>query len=900
MTGGAGGGRADGAGRAGRGGGPIAAAPLDPAGASPVMAQWFALKAAHPDALLFLRMGDFYELFFADAEAAAHALDIALTARGEHGGAPIPMCGVPVHAAETYLARLIRRGFRVAVGEQMENPKTRTGKAPIRREVVRLVTPGTLTEDSLLDAARANLLLALVPGRAALGAAWLDISTGLFETAALPGIDLPALLARLDPAEILAPADLALGEWEPRRGPDSAPPADAPRLLAEAFGAASPDAFGSFTEAEIAAAATALDYVRLTASGAAPRLSPPAPRGQEGVLAMDPATRASLDLLRGRDGGTAHSLFAAIDRTLTAPGARALAGWIAAPLTAPAAIAARQDAWSWMGANPEATRGLRGALRGVADMARALGRLAVQRGGPRDLSSLRAGLAAARAAAAALAGPVPAALAAARGALGVDPALETTLAAAIAEPAPLRLDDGAAIRPGYDAELDAERALRDDSRQVLARLQLDYAQRFGVASLKIRHHAQLGYVMEVPAQAAERLRADPAVTLRQSMANGARFTTGELAELDRRIAEAGERAAAREQAVFAHLVRAAMDAAPAIGAAADALALLDVAQSAAGLAESGRWNRPELTEGTEFLARAARHPVVEAALAGGAVAFVPNECDLSPDRRLLLLTGPNMAGKSTFLRQNALLVVLAQAGLPVPAESFTLGVVDRLFSRVGAADDLARGRSTFMVEMTETAAILHQAGPRSLVVVDEIGRGTATLDGLAIAWAVLEALHGTLRCRTIFATHFHELATLAERLPRLRPHTMRVKEWKRSVVFLHEVAEGAAGRSWGVHVAELAGVPARVVRRAASLLAALEAEGGPLRAGAPLGALPLFAAAGPDAPPPPAAPPLEEAEPPALAALAALDPDLLSPREALEALYRLKSMLPVCTGGDKL
>ncbi len=870
-----------------------------PAGASPVMAQWFAMKAQQPDALLFLRMGDFYELFFTDAEAAASALDIALTARGEHAGAPIPMCGVPVHAAEAYLARLIRRGFRVAVAEQMEDPKTRTGKAPIRREVVRLVTPGTLTEDSLLEAARPNLLLALAAGRGDLGAAWLDISTGLFETAAQAATELPALLARLDPAEILAPAELALGEWDGRRGPETpCPPAGAARQrLAEAFAAASLDAFGSFTDAEAQAAATALDYVRASAAGALPHLSRPVPRGAEGVLAMDPATRASLELLRTRDGGTSHSLFAAVDRTVTAPGARLLGAWIAAPLTAPEAVAARQDVWSWMGANPDATTRLRAALRAAPDMARALGRLSMQRGGPRDLAALRAGLAAARVAAATLAPPLPPLLAQARTALTVDPALETTLAAALTEPAPLRLDDGPAIRPGFDAELDAERGLRDDSRRVLAGMQRDYAQRFGVASLKIRHHAQLGYVIEVPAQAAERLRADPALTLRQSLANAARFATAELADLDRRIAEAAERALVRERAVLAHLVRLALEQAAALTAAADALALLDVAQSAASLAEAGRWCRPVVTGETDFLAQGARHPVVEAALAGSATAFVPNDCDLSPERRLLLLTGPNMAGKSTFLRQNALLVVLAQAGLPVPAESFRLGVVDRLFSRVGAADDLARGRSTFMVEMTETAAILHQAGPASLVVVDEIGRGTATLDGLAIAWAVLEALHGAIRCRTIFATHFHELAALAERLPRLKPHTMRVKEWKQQVVFLHEVAEGAAGRSWGVHVAELAGVPAPVVRRAAALMAALEAEGGPLRAGAALGALPLFAASA--AAPAPAAPPPEQ-DPPALAALAALDPDHLSPREALETLYRLKTLLPACAGSSAL
>jgi DNA mismatch repair protein MutS len=470
--------------------------------------------------------------------------------------------------------------------------------------------------------------------------------------------------------------------------------------------------------------------------------------------------------------------------------------------------------------------------------------------------------------------------------LHVDPSLQQTLTAALAEPAPHRLDDGNAICPGFDAELDAERALRDDSRRVLAKLQLDYAQRYGVASLKIKHHAQLGYVIEAPAAAVEKLRDVPELTLRQGMANGARFTTPELSDLDRRISEAGERAAARERAAFAQLVQATLEHADTLAACADALALLDTLQSAAKLAEPGTWCRPQVTGDDAFLVKAGRHPVVEAALAGHAQ-FVPNNCDLSPEQRVLLLTGPNMAGKSTFLRQNALIVVLAQAGLPVPAESATIGAVDRLFSRVGAADDLARGRSTFMVEMTETAAILHQAGPRSLVVVDEIGRGTATLDGLAIAWAVLESLHSAIRCRTIFATHFHELAELADRLPRLKPHTMRVKEWKGTVVFLHEVAAGAAGRSWGVHVAELAGVPAPVVRRAASLLAALEKQGG--AAGTTLTALPLFAAAPSVAPtdtPCPESDPLAEA-------IGALEPDQMSPRDALEALYRLKALLGV-------
>jgi DNA mismatch repair protein MutS len=850
------------------------------------------MKADHPDALLFFRMGDFYELFFADAEAAASALDIALTARGEHAGEPIPMCGVPIHASDAYLARLIRRGFRVAVAEQMENPRTRTGKGPIRREVVRVITPGTLIEDVLLEPGRPNLLLALAPERDSIGAAWLDVSTGLFETASLPRAELPSLLGRLEPAEILAPAALPLGDYESRRGPETtaSPPLVSRRRVAEAFGAASLDAFGSFADNEAIAAALALDYVRRTQAGSMPRLARPSPQGQSGVLAIDAATRSSLDILQARDGGP-HSLLGAVQHTLTAPGARRLAAWVSAPLAEPVAIARRQDAWGWMLANPISTERLRTALRTAPDMARALARLSLGRGGPRDLAVLRDGMHAARTAAALLDSPLPELVAGLLAGLAVDPELEQMLAAALADPVPPRLDDGAVIRPGFDPALDAERALRDDSRRVLTTLQLDLAQRYGVASLKIRHHAQLGYVIEAPAQAVETLRAQPDLALRQGMANGARFTSPELSDLDRRITEAAERAAARERAVFAHLVEATLARAEPIGRCAEALALLDVLQSAAHLAQPGTWCRPTVTDDDAFTIVAGRHPVVQAALAGQ-TAFVPNDCDLSQDRRVLLLTGPNMAGKSTFLRQNALIAILAQAGLPVPAESARIGVVDRLFSRVGAADDLARGRSTFMVEMTETAAILHQAGPRSLVVVDEIGRGTATLDGLAIAWAVLEALHGAIRCRTIFATHFHELAELSDRMPRMKPHTMRVKEWKKTVVFLHEVAEGAAKRSWGVHVAELAGIPAPVVRRAAALLASLEQHGGPLGANGPLAALPLFvAAASPDSDA------SQSANQPDLlaAALAELEPDRLTPREALDALYRLKALLPVST-----
>jgi DNA mismatch repair protein MutS len=860
------------------------------------MAQWFAAKADHPDALLFFRMGDFYELFFADAEAAAAALDIALSHRGEHGGTPIPMCGVPHHAADAYLARLIRRGFRVAVVEQMEDPKARTGKLPIKRAVVRVITPGTITEETLLEPGRPNLLMALTWNKDGLGAAWLDVSTGLFETAALPAGDLPALLGRLEPAEILAPETLDLAEWNTCRSlePVASTPLVARRRLAEAFGAVSLDAFGTFTDGEAVAAAMALDYIRSTQSGALPRLGRPEPQGETGALSMDAATRANLEIHRSRDGGTAHTLVATVQRTASAAGTRMLASWLSSPLTDHAAIVARQDAWSWCVAHPEATRKLRAVLRAAPDMARALGRLSLNRGNPRDLVAIRDGLKAAFAVAEILEPPLPHALADAASRIPTGSRLADELGAALADPAPSRLEDGGVIKTGFDGELDANRALRDQSRQVIATLQLDFAQRYGIASLKIKHHAQLGYVIEVPAVAVEKLRAFPDLTLRQGMANGARFTEGGLSDLDQRIREAAELATARERFVFNHLARQVVDHSQQLAACAEALAFLDVTQSAAALAESGRWVRPVLTATDEFHVEAGRHPVVEAALAKQA-AFVPNHCDLSPDRRIMLLTGPNMAGKSTFLRQNALFVVLAQAGLPLPAESAVLGIVDRLFSRVGAADDLARGRSTFMVEMTETAAILHQAGPKSLVVVDEIGRGTSTLDGLAIAWAVLEALHSATRCRTIFATHFHELAELADRLPRLKPHTMRVKEWKGSVVFLHEVAEGAGGRSWGIHVAELAGVPAPVVRRAAALMAAMEKHGGPLNAAASLRGLPLFASA--PVPDEPVA--VDDEIFKLVSALEGINPDTMTPKQALDALYLLKTLAPACADGSR-
>ena len=873
-----------------------------PEGASPAMAQWFALKAENPDFLLFFRMGDFYELFFDDAITAAAALDIALTARGSHAGEPISMCGVPVGAAQAYLSRLIRRGFRVAIAEQTATPpsklpgKKAVQKGPLPRAVVRLITPGTLTEDELLEPGRSNLLLALVAynprrGPTEWGAAWIDISTGQFETARCMDAELGHLLARLDPAEILAPPDRDLGEFDLRRTVGELPPSahTARARLAEAFGVASLDAFGTFSDVEAAAGLMAVDYIRKSQAGSLPRLAHPVPQEDSQALGLDPATRASLDLLRSRDGSDEHTLFSAVNRTATAPGARLLASWIASPLTAPEKIAARQECWDWLKEDSPRVEALRLILRSTPDIDRALGRLSVGRGQPRDLAALRDGITAAHAVAEELkrvtSSNRPALIETALEWLSECNTLREELDRALADELPARLDDGGVITKGYDGELDTYRTLRDDSRRVIATLQNEYAQRFEVASLKIRHHAQLGYVIEVPIAAGSKLRGRDDLSFRQGTTTLARFSTEELAELDSRIAEAAERASVREKQIFGTLVGRALDDS-ALPPLARALALVDVTQSCTALAVGGTWCRAVVDETDSFRLEACRHPVVEAALGSG-VRFTPNTCSLASEHRVMLLTGPNMAGKSTFLRQNALAVVLAQAGLPVPAKSAHIGVVDRLFSRVGAADDLARGRSTFMVEMTETAAILNQAGPRSLVVVDEIGRGTSTLDGLSIAWAVLEAMHSTLRCRAIFATHFHELAQLSESLPRLSPHTMAVRDWKGQIVFLNEVVSGSARRSWGVHVAKLAGVPAPVVERASRLLKELEREHAVTAT-----PLPLFddivQPSESDEQPPSSPDPSEYEH--LVDTLLATDPDALSPRDALNTLYELKNL----------
>ncbi len=871
-----------------------------------MMAQYLETKRANPDCLLFYRMGDFYELFFEDARQASAALDIALTKRGQHLGEDIPMCGVPAHAAEAYLSRLIRKGFRVAVCEQMEDPaaaKKRGNKGPVHRDVVRVVTPGTLTEDALLDARRHNYLTALAEAQGALALAWLDISTGDFHVQPVSVPVLASTLARLDPGELLVADRLLqraelfeiLGEWKTALTPLPSARFDSEggRLRLEAvYRVKALDAFGEFGRAELAAAGALVDYVEVTQKGKLPLLSPPRRLADGAVMEIDAATRRNLELAQTLSGERRGSVLATIDRTATGAGARLLSAHLAAPLTDPAAIGRRLDMVAFFAEAEDLRAELRETLRATPDLERALSRLTIGRGGPRDLAAIRDGLRATATLKSALskdglAGPPPGIADAARD-LGHHATIVDRFQRALAEDLPLLARDGGFVAKGYHAPLDEQLALRDESRQLVANLQAKYAAETGVTGLKVKHNNVLGYFIEVSAVHAPKLPSGPGQLFlhRQTMAGAMRFTTVELSELEDKIARAGERALAMELTLFDDLVGEVRARGEEIMRAARAIAALDVASSLAELAVERRYVRPSVDGSLSFAITGGRHPVVEAALAarneGG---FVANDCDLSDSsKRLWLVTGPNMAGKSTFLRQNALIAILAQMGSYVPAAAAHIGIVDRLFSRVGAADDLARGRSTFMVEMVEAATILNQSGPKALVILDEIGRGTATFDGLSIAWATVEHLHDINTCRALFATHYHELTALAAKLPQLACHTMRVKEWQNDVVFLHEVAPGVADRSYGVHVARLAGLPPAAVARAEEILKLLS-QGEQAGALARLADdLPLFRASAPRAPEPQGPSPLE-------AALSEANPDTLTPREALDLLYRLKGLL---------
>ncbi len=894
-----------------------ASPPREDSRVTPLMEQYVEIKAANPDCLLFYRMGDFYELFFDDAETASRALGIVLTKRGKHRGHDIPMCGVPVHRADEYLHRLIALGHRVAVCEQIEDPaeaKKRGAKSVVQRDVIRLVTAGTLTEDSLLDARRNNYLVAIARAKLAeddsrFALAYLDISTGEFRLSECDRNGLPAEIARLEPGEILVsdaiysdPELVPLWRSLPVVTPlarDVFDGASAERRLAAYFAVATVDAFGALSRLELAAAAACITYVERTQIGKRPPLSPPTRETTGASLAIDAATRANLELMRTQTGERRGSLIAAIDRTVTVAGARLLGQRLAAPLTDPDAIAHRLDAVGLLVSEVDLRTDLRSRLAAAPDLARALARLVVGRGGPRDLAAIRDGLRAAGQLSERLeaAPQVPELSEAVADLRRPDRAIAAELSAALADELPLLRRDGGFVGAHYHAPLDETRALRDESRRIVAALQARYAEETQVKSLKIRHNNVLGYFVEVTAQHGDKFMTPPwnaTFIHRQTLAGQVRFTSTELGGLEAKIANAADRALGLEFEIFDRLAAQVVAAAEDIKAAAQALAAVDVAAALATLAVERGYVRPEVDGSREFVIVGGRHPVVEQALARDGAerthSFVANDCDLSPPSgaaagRIYLITGPNMAGKSTYLRQNALIAVLAQIGSFVPAKQARIGVVDRLFSRVGAADDLARGRSTFMVEMVETAAILNQASERSLVILDEIGRGTSTFDGLSIAWAAIEHLHEVNRCRALFATHFHELTALSAKLTRLFNATVRVKEWYGDVVFLHEVVPGAADRSYGIQVAKLAGLPGAVIERAKLVLAELEAEDRTSPARHLIDDLPLFSSR-----PPAAASPANPAADAVIKALVQLHPDEMSPRDALEALYALKIM----------
>lgn len=854
--------------------------------ATPALSQYLKLKSEHADYLLFYRMGDFYELFFDDALKAAAILDIALTKRGKHEGADIPMCGVPVHSADMYLERLIKAGEKVAICEQLETPeeaKKRGYKAVIERGVVRIVTAGTLTEESLLDARTSNFLAAIFGGRNEAAIAWVDISTGEFHVETSGNI--AAEIARIDPREIITTEEIAavLPDYAGQLTIRPASVFDAKRagrMVCESYQIPSVDVFGAFSPAEISACGALLDYLKITQISTMPRLAPPLRESGSAHMIIDAATQRNLELVIRLSGERKGSLLSVIDETITASGARLLSQWLLAPLCDPQAIGARQDNIQWLLNGSKERADIRDILKRAPDIQRAISRLLMGRGGPRDLLALADGLKASEQIRHVLehSSELSGGLLVLSSQLGSHAILVDELTRAVKRECSLLARDGDFIAPGYHAVLDEFRSLKSDGQKHIAALQARYAGETGINTLKVRHNNILGYFIEITAQHQSKVPQE--FIHRQSLANNLRYTTVELSELERKISESEGKALKIELELFEELLAKVAALHAAIAKAASAMAAVDVFAALAQLAADRRYARPVVDGSLAFHIEQGRHPVVEAALAAGThEPFIGNDCVMSEKERLWLLTGPNMAGKSTFLRQNALIAILAQMGSYVPAARAHIGMIDKLFSRVGAADDLARGRSTFMVEMVETATILNQATPRSFVILDEIGRGTATHDGLSIAWAVIEYLHNSLAARALFATHYHELTTLTASLHALACYSMKVKEWKGSLIFLHEVQRGAADRSYGLHVAKIAGLPASVITRAAEVLSQLESQ----KMGAKNlpASLPLFAFS-----------PLEEKnEPDALAqALSEINPDELSPKEALEALYRLKSI----------
>lgn len=861
---------------------------------TPSMRQFLTIKVEHADCLLFYRMGDFYELFFEDAVDAAQILDIALTKRGKQGGEDIPMCGVPVHSHEMYLEKLIASGRKVAICEQLETPeqaKKRGGyKAVVHRDVVRIVTPGTITEESLLPPSESHYLAAVAQSRGSYAIAWLELSTGAFCVMQSTPDTLATDMARIAPREVLCndSSALLLKDYKEKLSvqPDSVFEAKkGERLLKMHYETTTLEGFGALESADIAACGALLDYVQLTQLEAMPRLDPPSKQQSDAAMGIDAATRRNLELVSTLSGSRKGSLLSVIDKTVTGAGGRMLASQLMSPITDVAEINARLDAVEYALTQSDLRNDMRTHLKACPDMERALARLCLGRGGPRDMLSVRAGLAVADALKQrfllqlpgkhALEDTLPSLMAKQFAGLGNHVVLLKELQRALKEEVPMLARDGNFIASGYHADLDQLRRLRDDAKQLIANMQSELRSKSGIASLKIKFNNVLGYFIEITATHEKKVPEE--FIHRQTTANYLRYTTPELGDIARDIVDAAGKAQQLEMELFEQLLDSMRKQSAAIIDAARSLAGLDVTFALAQLAEQQRYARPKIDGSRAFAIKGGRHPVVEEALRNDAgEAFITNDCDLGEAEHLWLLTGPNMAGKSTFLRQNALITLMAQMGSFVSAESAHMGVVDRLFSRVGAADDLARGQSTFMVEMVETATILNQATDRSLVILDEIGRGTATYDGLSIAWAVVEHLHNTLHCRALFATHYHELTVLESELGQLSCYHMQVKEWKEEIIFLHQIGKGAADRSYGIHVAKLAGLPQGVIARAKTLLLELEGKKQPLK-GMNAPELPLFAAA-------PAAVPSEAEQ-----QLKALNPDDLSPKEALDALYALKA-----------
>ena len=874
---------------------------------SPFLVQYLALKEKHPENMLLFRMGDFYELFFQDAKDAADILDIALTSRGEYEGSPIPMAGVPHHSADSYIARLIRSGKRIAICEQVESPeeaKKRGSNAIVNRDVVRIVTPGTVTEDGLLDSRTSHALAAIATVRSGeeAGLAIADISTGAFEIYAVNPEEIVDVIIGSRCSELLITETeatkptyknfLANSEIAITKRPDrSASAIDGERLVQETFKVRTLDAYGKFSMAELCACALLLEYIQVTQAGSDVRLDPPRRPLHSEILQIDQATRASLEIDISISGQRKGSLLATIDKTLTAPGARLLADRLSRPSAVHQVIYDRHEAVAWLIDFRDICSKWRTELKHTPDLERARSRLRLGRGGPKDLQSIGRALANCEQIAKTcreMTVSLPPLLLDAVRIVSIQKDAELfslfqDLTKALKTDLPTLVREGNFIAAGWNEELDTIRDLRENSRQIIARLQGQYIEETKLSNLKIKHNSVHGYFVEVTAKQGDVLMGkafSKTFIHRQTLLTATRFTTVELAKLGEKIIKAEDDSKLKEKELFEEFVERIEALSTKISEVAAAISELDVACAGAVWAELNDACRPEISDLPILDATGLRHPVVEAALKANGEGFTANDTKLDSSGRLaprlLLVTGPNMAGKSTYLRQTALSVILAQAGWWVPAEKFKMGIADRLFSRVGASDDLARGRSTFMVEMVETAAILSQSTVRSVVIMDEVGRGTSTYDGLAIAWAAVEHLHEINMSRTLFATHYHELTSVIENLKNASNVSLRAKEWKDELLFLHDVMPGPSDRSYGVHVARLAGLPKRAVNRAQQLLKQLESNS------SPPDILPLFAEPTPE---------LEPETDELRETLENIDPDQLSPRDALVALYDLKKIV---------